>query len=96
MLAMVVRRAFTCAIAHMPSAIRCSFEVQGHAIVVTGFETYCDTGARPQVIDQPDTRGNEEYDDQSRSQILLHAATIFLSLEMPHRISDRRVFLDRG
>ena len=55
-----------------------------------------DARARPQVIDQPDTRGNQENDDQSRSQVLLHAAAIFFSLPMPHRISDRRVLLDRG
>jgi len=80
----------------MPSATRCSVEVQGHAIVVTGFDACRDTCACPQVIDQPDTRGNEDKDDQGCSEILLHAAAIFFSLEMSHRISDRRVLPDRG
>ena len=36
-------------------------------------------------------RGNQENDAESRSQVLLHAAAIFFSLEMLHRISDRHV-----
>ena len=35
----------------MSSATPCSFEVQGHAIAVTGFDACRDARAHPQVID---------------------------------------------